>query len=175
MKKLNVNFKIVFVGIIILALSCDLMAQPLQERARQREQKARFTEMVPGLTEEQRNQLKEIHLATLKEVQPLKDELKVNNARLNILLKQDNPDMKEINNLVEANADIQARVMMLSIEGRVKTRSLLTEEQKILFDAGGLRLQKQDLTMESYRQRDLQPRNRLYSQRNRSYHQRSRF
>jgi hypothetical protein len=167
MKRFNVNFKIVIVGIIIMALSCGLMAQPLQERARQTEQNARLSKMVPGFTEEQRNQLKEIQLATLKEVQPLKDELKVNNARLNVLLKQDNPDMKEINNLVEANAEIQVKVKLRSIEGMIMARSLLNEEQKILFDAGGLRIQNPDLAMESYRQRDFRGRNRTFPPRNR--------
>ena len=142
MKRLYVNFKVLVVFTILLVLSHSLMAQPRQRRMQQHGETYRFEQIIPGLTEEQKIQMKEIHLATLKEVLPLKDELKVNNARLNLLVKKDNPDMKEIKSLVQTNAEMQIKIEILTTESRIKTRSLLTDEQKILLDARRERMQK---------------------------------
>ena len=142
MKRLYVNFKVLVVFTILLVLSHSLMAQPRQRRMQQHGETCRYEQIIPGLTDEQKIQMKEIHLATLKEVLPLKDELKVNNARLNLLVKKDNPDMKEIKSLVQANAEMQIKIEILTTESRIKTRSLLTDEQKILLDARLERMQK---------------------------------
>jgi len=87
------------------------------------------------LTEDQRAEVKEIHLVRMKEVQPLKDQLKINRAKLNALVNKDNPDMKEIVNLAEANAKIMTNIQVKQIESKIKVRSLLTDEQKVIYDA----------------------------------------
>jgi len=167
MKRLYVNFKILVATTILLTLSYSVMAQPQQRRTLQPGQKGQSSQMIPGLTEEQRKQVKEIHLARLKAVQPLQDEMKVNNAKLNALFKKENPDMKEIISLVEANAEIQTKTKILSIESMIKTRSLLTDEQKILFDAGGGKMRKARFARASVRHREFQGRGRMYQQRSR--------
>ena len=71
----------------------------------------------------------------MKEIQSLKDELKINRAKINALIKKDEPDMKEIVGLVEANGRILTQIRVKQIESKIKVRSLLTDDQKVIFDA----------------------------------------
>ncbi len=136
MKRLNVNFRMMLAITVILTLSYSLMAQPQRRSMQTNRPDGNFMYFFPELTEEQKSQIEEINLETLKEVQPLRDELQVNNAELNTLVKKDDPDMDAISKLVEENSGIRTRIQMLNIEGRIKIRSLLTEDQKVRFDAG---------------------------------------
>lgn len=163
MKRMNLNFKILIAITVMLALSYSLMAQPSQQRMQASPESGH--NFLPGMTEDQKSQLKEVKLATLKAVQPLQDELKVNRARLNLLVKKDNPDMKEIQSLVEATAEIQVKVQMLTIESKIESRKLLSEEQKILLDAKGDRMQK--MRQIERRRQDFQGKQRMGQQRNR--------
>ena len=135
MKRLDSNLKILIAITVLLALSYNLMAQPQQRRMVSPAAKTQTGQFIPGLTEDQKSQMKELKLATMKAVQPLKDELMVNKAMLNLLVRKDNPDMNEIRSLVEATAEIQVKVQILTIESQIKTRNLLNEEQKVLLDA----------------------------------------
>jgi Spy/CpxP family protein refolding chaperone len=165
MKRLESNFKILIAITVMLALSYSLMAQPTQQRMQAPSERSWMGQIVPGLTEDQKSQLKEVKLATLKSVQPLQDELKVNRARLNLLVKKDNPDMKEIQRLVEATAEIQVKLQMLTIESKIKSRKLLSEEQKILLDAKEDKMQK--MRQIERRRQDFQGKQRMGQQRNR--------
>lgn len=132
------NSKIITTIAVLLMFSCSLVAQPFQrQQTRQEDHPVNF---IPGLTEEQKEQIREIQLETRKSVQPLRDEMSVNQAKLNMLVRQDDPDINKITGIVKANADLQVKTEMLSIESRIRTRSLLNEEQKILFDARDRRM-----------------------------------
>ena len=101
MKKLDVNPKALIAIIALFGLSLSLMAQPHQRQHQfQQMNQCGFTAL--DLTEGQQAEIKEIHLARLKEIQPRKDELNINKAKINALVNKDNPDIKEIVSLVEA-------------------------------------------------------------------------
>lgn len=160
MKRLDINLKILIAIIAFFGLSLSLMAQP-RERHPQLEPKGQHGFTMMDLTEEQKTEIKKIHLAGMKDVQPLKDELKINKAKINALIKQDNPDMKEIVSLVEANGKLLTQIQVKRIEDRIQVRSLLTDEQKVIFDAHDGSFQKRRARAEHRPQRRHTYRNRF--------------
>jgi Spy/CpxP family protein refolding chaperone len=141
MKKLDVNLKVLIAIIIVLGLSLPLMAQQQQKEYHMKQgENDRFGML--DLSEEQKAEMKEIRLEKHKVIQPLKDELQINKAKINALVKKDNPDMKEIVNLVEANGKILTQIRVKEIESKVKVRGILDEEQKVIFDAHYGRMQQ---------------------------------
>lgn len=134
MKKLDVNLKVLLAIIVLLGLSLSILAQP-QQRQREYHQRDRSGLGMLNLTDEQKAELKEIHLAQMKLVQPMKDEISINKAKINAQIHKDNPDMKEITSLVEANGKILTEIQVNSIESKIKMRALLTDEQKVMFDS----------------------------------------
>ena len=140
MKKLDVNLKILMTIIVLFALSLSLMAQPSQKQ-RQFHQKNQSGVTALDLNDEQKTEMKAIHLAQMKVTQPLMDEVKINKAKINALINNDNPDMKEIVSLVEANGKILTQIQVKGIESKVKIRGLLTDEQKVIFNAHGSKIQ----------------------------------
>jgi Spy/CpxP family protein refolding chaperone len=136
MKKIDRNFKLLVVIMFVLGLPLSAMSQPQHRRPIPHQSiQANSGFQFLDLTEEQKDQIKQIHLAHMKDVQPLKDELKINRAKVNALLKNDDPDMEKIVSLVEADGKLLTQIQVKSIEQKIKVRSLLTDEQKIIFDA----------------------------------------
>ena len=140
MKKIDVNMKILMTIIVLFALSLSLMAQPNQRQC-QFQQKNPHGIAALDLTDEQKAEMKEIHLAQMKVTQPLMDEVKINKAKINALINKDNPDMKEIVSLVEANGKIMTQIQVKGIESKVQIRALLTDEQKVIFNNHGSKMQ----------------------------------
>ncbi|MCK5463820.1 MAG: periplasmic heavy metal sensor, partial [Bacteroidales bacterium] len=102
MKRIDNHFKLLVAIIVVLGLSLSVMAQqsrkgPMPHRSMTAKSGLQYLD----LTEEQKDQIKEIHLAHMKAVQPNRDEVKINRAKINALLNNDDPDMKEIVSLVE--------------------------------------------------------------------------
>ena len=141
MKKIDANIKVLMAIIVLLGLSLSVMAQQ-QSRHQQFQQKEKSALGILNLTEEQKSEIKEIHLTQLKEVQPLKDELLINKAKINALVNKDTPDMKEIVSLVEANGKILTDIQVKEIASKINVRGLLNEEQKVMFDAHSGKMQK---------------------------------
>ncbi len=132
MKKIDVNMKVLIAIIAIFGISLSLMAQPQQRQ--QMPQKNHGGLAGLDLTEDQKAEIKAVHLSQMKETQPLTDEVNINRAKLKAAMHKDNPDMKEIVSLVESNAKILTDIQVNKIEAQIKVRTLLTEEQKVIFD-----------------------------------------
>ena len=162
MKKVNRNFKVLVAIIIVLGLSLSVMAQPNYRGQMQHpSMRAQSGLNILDLSEEQKEQMKEIRLAHLKDVQPLKDEVKINRVNINVLLKNDDPDMKEIVNLVETNGKLLTQIQVKSIEQRINVRNLLTDDQKIIFDAHSEKMGKRRALTQHFRQRRMPERSRF--------------
>ena len=134
MKRVDVNLKVIIAIIVLFGLSLSLMAQPQQKQQQFRQWDQRGFHMM-DLTEEQETDIKEIRTTMRKEIQPLIDETKINQAKINALIHKDNPDMDEIVSLIEANGKLKTQIQVLRIESKIKVRSHLTEDQKVNFDA----------------------------------------
>lgn len=151
MKKIDRNFKLLVAIIVVLGLSLSVMAQPNRGYKAHRPMMVKSGLQMLNLTEEQKDQIKEIHLSHIKDVQPLRDKVKINRVKVDALLKRDEPDMKEIVNLVEANGKLLTQIQVKGIEQKINVRSLLTEEQKIIYDAHSERMGKRRAMAEHYR------------------------
>jgi Spy/CpxP family protein refolding chaperone len=134
MKKIDVNMKVLIAVVALFGLSLSLMAQPPQ-RQHEFHKRDYVGIAMMDLTEAQKADVKEIQIARMKEVQPLKDELNINRAKLNALVNKDNPDMKKIVSLAEANGKIMTNIHIKQIESKIRVRALLTDEQKVIYDA----------------------------------------
>jgi Spy/CpxP family protein refolding chaperone len=162
MKRIDRNFKLLVAIIVVLGLSLSVMAQPHQRRQMPHQSmRAQSPLQFLDLSEEQKDQIKEIHLTHLKDVQPIKDEVKINKAKINALLNIDDPDMKEIVSLVEANGKLLTQIQVKSIEKKINVRSLLTDEQKIIYDAHGEKMRERRAMAQHYRHRRTTQRNRF--------------
>jgi Spy/CpxP family protein refolding chaperone len=162
MKKIDRNFKLLVVIILVLGLSLSAMAQPNRKgNMAHRPMTVKSGLQMLDLTQEQKDQIKEIHLAHMKDVQPLRDEVKINRVTVDALLKRDDPDMKEIVSLVEANGKLLTQIQVKGIEQKINVRSLLTDEQKIMYDAHSERMGKRRAMSEHYRHRRTAQRTRF--------------
>lgn len=154
MKRIDRNFKLLVAIIFILGLSLSVMAQPNQRRQiPHQSMRAQSPLKFLDLSEEQKDQIKEIHLAHMKDVQANRDEVKINRVKINAQLHNDDPDMKEIVKLVEANGKLLTQIQVKSIEEKINVRLLLTDEQKIIFDAQGEKIRVRRAMAQNYRHR----------------------
>ena len=103
----------------------------------QRPNKEGFIVSARNLDEKQREEIKKIRLEQVKERTVTRNLLNEKRAKLNVLQTADKPDMKEVNKVIDEIAALQAREMKSQAAGRQKIRNLLTEEQRIQFDARG--------------------------------------
>ena len=162
MKRIDRNFKLLVAIIVVLGLSLSVMAQPYgRGQMQQRSMKSQAGMQMLDLTEDQKEQIKIMHLTHVKDVQPLKDEVKINRAKINALLNNDDPDMKQIVSLVEANGKLLTQIQVKGIEQKINVRSLLTDEQKIIFDAHSEKMGKRRAMAQHYRHSRTSERNRF--------------
>lgn len=162
MKRIDRNFKLLVAIIIVLGLSLSVMAQPSRRgQMASRPMNVQSGLQLLDLSQEQKDQIKEIRLAHMKDVQPIKDEVKINRAKVDALLKRDDPDMKQIVSLVEADGKLLTQIQVKSIDQKIKVRSLLTDEQKVLYDARSERMGKRRDMAQHYRHTSMSGRNRF--------------
>jgi Spy/CpxP family protein refolding chaperone len=87
------------------------------------------------LTTEQEAKIKEIRVKHIAEVTPLKNELGEKYARLRTLQSVDKPDLNAINKIIDEISVIKANIQKKGAAHKVAVASLLTPEQKVIFNA----------------------------------------
>jgi len=92
---------------------------------------------IPELTADQEAKLKEFRTKHLKEITPLKNELNEKHARLQTLESADKLDMAAIDKTIDEIAQIKAKLMKKHIAHRAEVASILTDDQKVFFNAHG--------------------------------------
>lgn len=93
-----------------------------------------FIPMIPGLTESQKNDIKDIYFKAQKEILPLNNEIGEKEAKLRTLITVDNPDINEINKYIDEIGDIRTKIKKIEINAHLSVRKLLNDEQKLMFD-----------------------------------------
>jgi len=86
-------------------------------------------------TDEQKAKVKEIHMASYKEMKALKNQMGELKAKQHTLTTADKPDMTSINANIDEISKIQNKLMKIRAANHQQIRSLLTDEQKMQFDA----------------------------------------
>jgi len=97
---------------------------------------------IPDLTEEQETQIEEIRVSHMKEMQKYYNTLNEKRAKLRTLQTKDNPDMNEINSVIEEMGEIRTEKHKARAKHHQEVRSLLNDEQKIYFDKHKMRMNK---------------------------------
>jgi Spy/CpxP family protein refolding chaperone len=91
--------------------------------------------MIPGLSEEQQEQIKTLRTEHMKAMQPLHNQLGEKQARLRTLTTADKVNMAEVNKVIDDIGKLQTQLMKLREQHRQEIRKLLNDEQRVFFDA----------------------------------------
>ena len=91
--------------------------------------------MIPDLTDSQKEEMKSLHADHMQAIQPLQNEIGEKQARLRTLQTADKVNMAEINKVIEDIGQIRTEMMKIRATKHQEIRSLLTDEQRVFFDA----------------------------------------
>lgn len=128
---------LVITAIAVLAVVTVLAWRPILAQGKQGPEAKRECAWahIPKLTEEQKQKIEELRTGFLKEVQPMRNQLRSERFALLSLLASDKPDQKAINAKIDALAKLRAEIEKKAVAHRMQVRNLLTDEQKAAFDA----------------------------------------
>jgi Spy/CpxP family protein refolding chaperone len=108
-----------------------------QEKYRQAAPKNDF------LTEDQKENLKNLRLETEKELKPLKNQLREAMAHQQTLTTADKADLSAINRNIDKMSELRAEMEKIKAKQHQAFRAQLTEEQLIQFDKRKERVQRE--------------------------------
>lgn len=91
-------------------------------------------DMLPGLTEDQKKQIKTKGIAMHKEMAVIESQIKEKKAHLNTLELADSPDMAAIGKTVDEMMVLKGELMKKKIAHHQEIRKMLNDEQKMIFD-----------------------------------------
>ena len=128
------NKIILLLAATLLLTTASLFSQKGPGKMQGPKEGTRMLMGIPDLTEEQMDQIKDLHIAHLKDIKPLKNDVKINNAILEALQTDDEPDLNKINDLIEKNGNLLTDIRKKQVAHKLETRSLLTDDQKVFFD-----------------------------------------
>ena len=89
---------------------------------------------IPDLTDAQKEQIKDLRTANMKEMLPLRNALKEKQARKNTVSTGDNVNMTEVNKVIDEIAAIKTIMAKKRAEQRQNIRKILTDDQRVFFD-----------------------------------------
>jgi Spy/CpxP family protein refolding chaperone len=133
--------KLFSVIVIALVLSGTMFGQPGQDTGKKQGtmagQPGRCADKdhKPNFTEEQKTKMKEIRMASYKEIKPLKNQLGELKAKQRTLATADKPDINAINANIDEITKVENKIMKIKASGHQQVRVLLTDEQKMWFDS----------------------------------------
>ena len=88
-----------------------------------------------NLTPDQQTKMDGERIAHMKVMNGLRNEMDEKKARLNTLMETDKPDMKVINQVIDEVGALKTKMMKQKAEHVQKIRTMLTDEQKVIFDS----------------------------------------
>mgnify|MGYP005839199893 CR=1 FL=1 len=95
------------------------------------------------LTEDQMTKVKELRTKNLKEMQPIRNLMQEKKARMRTLTTSETFNQKEVDKVVDEITELTSKQMKLRIAHRQEFRSLLTDEQRVIFDSSPRHGQRQ--------------------------------
>jgi len=88
---------------------------------------------IPGLTEDQKDQMKSIHVETEKASMPVRNQIGEKEARLRTLVTAESYDERAINKTLEEIGDLKTEVEKIKIASLQKVKEVLNDEQLLVF------------------------------------------
>ena len=89
---------------------------------------------IPDLSDDQKEKIKDLKTAHMKEVMPLKNELNEKRAHLKTISTGDNADINKIYAAIDEMSKIRTNIQKKGAKHRQDVRKVLTEDQQVLFD-----------------------------------------
>lgn len=105
------------------------------EKMQEMHQQRNLMQKIPDLSDQQQEQIRDTRLNTRKEVMPLQNRMREKAARLKTLRTAENADMAAINTVVEEMSSLRAEIMKARLASEQEIRSLLTDDQRVVFDS----------------------------------------
>ncbi len=90
---------------------------------------------LPGLTDEQKEKMKEVRLGGMKAMQPIRNQIGEKQAKLRTLETANNVDMTAINGLIDELSTLRTAQAKIRAGNKQKMRNLLNDEQRLIFDS----------------------------------------
>ena len=90
---------------------------------------------INDLTPDQKTKIDDLKLQHLKDVTPLKDQLKEKQAKINTLLDGDKSDLVAVNAAIDEFTGITNQLIKKKADFRLAVRNILTDKQKIVYDS----------------------------------------
>jgi Spy/CpxP family protein refolding chaperone len=134
----------IFAAFIALALMMPLASTPVfsQDKTDKKSDNERFDKKegrrqfeIPGLTDDQKAKIKDIRTAAMKEMIPLKNELREKEAHLQSVSTGNNVDLNVINKGIDDIGAVKTTIAKKHAAERYNIRQLLTDDQKVFFDS----------------------------------------
>lgn len=125
-----------FAGFFILQAS----AQPFRGQDRGPKQSQEFRGQsplmnIPNLTDEQKEKIQSLGQEMRRNGINQNTQIKEKRARLQSLTTAENPDMAEINEIIEDIGALRTQLQKERVAFQMQVRDLLDEEQKLFFDS----------------------------------------
>lgn len=86
---------------------------------------------IPDMTEEQKEQMKAVHLEVEKAALPLHNQIREKEARLKSLVSATNYDERALNKVLDEIGTLKTSVRKLEVGSLQKVKSILTEDQML--------------------------------------------
>lgn len=143
MKKLNLK-SITILAMLFILMGGSVQVQAQSERQEQRDRRQRVERaersnmrarpMIPGLSEEQKEQLKAFRIDHQKNSLKLRNELNELEAKLRTLTSAEEIKMNETDEVIDDISSLRGELLKLRIAQTAKIKSILNEEQKVIFN-----------------------------------------
>ena len=144
MKKIQAKSSVVVLAIIMVLATVSVQAQapcgPQNDQMGQEQMhrgphgpQRKEPPRLPGLTEEQKGQMKDIHVATEKATLPVKNQIREKEARLRTLVTAETYDEGAINQLLNEIGELKVQVEKTKIASLQQIKEVLNDEQLLVF------------------------------------------
>ena len=142
MKTLKFNFLTVVIASLLIFLTNDVYAQHPNQGSKNANKKRQKEYAIPDLTDAQKEKIKELQTANQKVINPLKNQLQEKKAHLKSLRSSENPNLNEIDKTIDEITGLTGKMMKQRERFIQDVRKILTDEQRVYFDANDVRLYK---------------------------------
>jgi len=126
------KIKSIIITALFIFFAAGISAQENQIHQKNKNEKSFMN--IPDLTDTQKEQIKEMRTEHMKEVMPLKNELKEKEARLQTVSTGDNADLNNIYSVIDEISIIKTDLAKKRAAFKFEVRKVLTEDQRVYFD-----------------------------------------
>ncbi|MFM1876168.1 MAG: Heavy-metal resistance [Bacteroidota bacterium] len=141
------------IGVVALLMGTSLAQDAAQSKEMHQGKHGKHQAMldeIPDLTEDQKAQIKQIKEESRKQMEPQRQEMKKLRAKMMEMKSSENPDQRQINQLIDEQAKLKAEMEKTRTASELKVRGLLTPDQRKVLDAK----QKEKMEMREKRMSD---------------------